>query len=212
MAFVYFKDGQGNPIGGDKNANPQQGGTTILNYWPVFIGFEGPERLRGVVRVKNTNTGSLNIFGLYDTSTSPTVEFFGDGPANNRVFIQENDELQLVTRKEGNTKVNRVKRLQFSRYPSSQAEKDNVTNEVSNARFVNNTNRLEFKNEFGLTQENFLTEIPNFIALHTFPSPAPYGSYQDAIEKDPNQPETPGPDRELSNARRIQRVKDWLLF
>lgn len=206
MADLTFVDESGTPYAG---TDPQFAPTTILNYHPVIIDLQkdpGENRLEGEVWVENA------LVALFDTNNSPVFEFLQveNEPTNNNVFIQPGDVITgIITDIDGNAVQNITQDLQTDRVDDAEL---NVTNEISTARFANKTNILEFKNEFNIFQFDFYQKIDDVVNLDLASGLAGYqggyGSYTDVNFGYG----TPQSEQDLSLARRITDIREWLAF
>lgn len=200
MADLRFVDENGTPYAG---TNPQTAPQTILNYHPIIIDIlldDTENRAEGEVWVENA------MVATFDTNDDPVFTFFSatGNPENNQFFIQAGDVIRAeIQRIDGSIVTPIEQELQTNRLQPPNIDGGNFIDHVSDAHVITLLDRLEFKNVFNLTHFNFFEDITDYINLESVTSVGYGGGYGYA---------TPVPDRDLSYARRIQNVKEYIDF
>lgn len=205
IKFINPDDGMPYPTTG---SNTQEAEKTILNYHPVILDFlldPSESKLEGEIWVENAQVAN------FDTDNDPPTEFLQSGDANNNnVFIQPDDEIEArILKIDGSPVSPKSFYLQTRRQGASELE---VGNELSFGRFVSKTNRFEFSgiNGFNLSPFNFIFDIDNNINLDLTEFDITYGSGYTPY--DIGYGGTANQDTDISLARRVEDVKDWLNF
>lgn len=216
MADINFIDPDNGMPYPTTGPNTQEAEKTILNYHPVILDFildPSENRLEGEIWIENAQVAN------FDTNNNPPIEFLQSGDArNNHVFIQPYDQIEAEILKIDGSGISPTQSfyLQTKRQGASQLS---VLNEVSFGRFIDKTDRSEFSEPgsgYDLSPFDFIFKVDDLINLDLTEfnvSAGSYGSYGTAYTPYGfGYTGTDKQDSDLSLARRVEDVKDWLNF